>query len=59
MFGTALRLNPIGAIITAVQLAVGAFFLFRSEIETIARVTLDVAAAVEAIKNGIRRNYCW
>ena len=44
LFGTALRLNPIGAIITAVQLAVGAFFLFRSEIETIARVTLDFFA---------------
>ena len=44
LFGTALRLIPIGAIITAVQLAVGAFFLFRSVIETIARVTLDFFA---------------
>ena len=42
--GTALRLNPIGTIITAVQLAVGAFFLPRSEIETISTVTLDFFA---------------
>ena len=54
LFGTALRLNPIGAIITAVQLAVGAF---ANLLPTLAAKACKAASL--SLKSPTRFLICW